>query len=335
MNPAPQPPDGPSTASGGAGHLADTFRARSGDTQAINQLYRTLPPLGPEEVSTTPAPIGPPAQPGDRIGPYELRELLGSGGSCLVFLGWDGSRGLPVAVKVLNWARVHDRPAALRQMRTEAAALARVKHPRVVGFVDFGFDPRWPYLVTDFVEGVPLGELLRSGGALPPAWATHLVAQVADGLDAVWRAGLVHRDVKPDNVLVGPTGTATLIDFGLAKAPALQARAPTGPELAGTAAYLAPEQARDASVVDLRADVYALGVTFYEALTGRLPFEGKNRMQVIFQHINAAPVPPAERTPGIPPLISDLCLWMLCKHPAERPQNADELRTAFATVRGQ
>jgi serine/threonine-protein kinase len=308
MNPAPQPPDGPSTASGGAGHLADTFRARSGDTQAINQLYRTLPPLGPEEVSTTPAPIGPPAQPGDRIGPYELRELLGSGGSCLVFLGWDGSRGLPVAVKVLNWARVHDRPAALRQMRTEAAALARVKHPRVVGFVDFGFDPRWPYLVTDFVEGVPLGELLRSGGALPPAWATHLVAQVADGLDAVWRAGLVHRDVKPDNVLVGPTGTA---------------------------AYLAPEQARDASVVDLRADVYALGVTFYEALTGRLPFEGKNRMQVIFQHINAAPVPPAERAPGIPPLISDLCLWMLCKHPAERPQNADELRTAFATVRGQ
>ncbi|HVK18292.1 MAG TPA: serine/threonine-protein kinase [Fimbriiglobus sp.] len=333
MNPAPQPPDGSPAANCGPGHLADTFRARTGDTQAIHQLYR-VPSVEPDEVSFTPAPIGPPARPGDRIGPYELREPLGSGGTCLVFLGWDGSRGRPVAVKVLNWATVCDRPTALRQMRTEAAALARVKHPRVVGFVDFGFDPRWPYLVTDVVDGVPLGELVRSGGPLPPAWATHLVSQVADGLGAVWRAGLVHRDVKPDNVLVGPTGTATLIDFGLAKAPALQARAPTGPELAGTAAYLAPEQARDSSVVDLRADVYALGVTYYEVLTGRLPFEGKNRMQVIFQHLNAAPVPPADRAPEIPPLISDLCLWMLAKNPDERPQSADELRTAFAAVMG-
>src|SRR5688572_25855503 len=234
MTPAPQPPDGSPAANGGAAHLADTFRARTGDTQAIQQLYRALPPTGPDEISITPAPIGPPAQPGDRIGPYELREPLGTGGSCLVFLGWDGSRGRPVAVKVLNWATVYDRPTALRQMRTEAAALARVKHPRVVGFIDFGFDPRWPYLVTDFIDGVPLGELVRSGGPLPPAWATHLTSQVADGLGAVWQAGLVHRDVKPDNVLVSPKGTATLIDFGLAKAPVLQAKAPTGPELAGT-----------------------------------------------------------------------------------------------------
>jgi serine/threonine-protein kinase len=334
MTPAPQPPDGSPAANCGPGHLADTFRAKTGDTQAINQLYRALP-VGPDEVSITPAPVGPPARPGDRIGPYELREPLGTGGTCLVFLGWDGSRGRSVAVKVLNWATVYDRPTALRQMRTEAAALARVKHPRVVGFVDFGFDPRWPYLVTEFIDGAPLGELVRSGGSLPAAWATHLTAQVADGLGAVWQAGLVHRDVKPDNVLVGPKGTATLIDFGLAKAPALQARVPTGPELAGTAAYLAPEQARDASVVDLRADVYALGVTYYEALTGRLPFEGRNRMQVIFQHLNAAPVPPTDRAPGIPPLISDLCLWMLAKNPDERPQTADELRTAFAAVMGK
>ena len=126
-----------------------------------------------------------------------------------------------MALKILNWANVYDRAAAMKQLRMEAAALARVKHPRVVRFLDFGFDPRWPYLVTEFFEGRPLGELLRSGGALPPEWALYLISQMADALGAVWQAGLVHRDIKPDNILVGPNGTAKLIDFGLAKAEAL------------------------------------------------------------------------------------------------------------------
>jgi serine/threonine-protein kinase len=333
MTPAPHPPDDlPRT--GDASSTAETVHDRPGDTQAITKIYRAALP-DPDDVSVTPPPAAPPPQSGDRIGPYALRDLLGVGGSCLVFRGWDGDRGRPVAVKVLNWEAVYDRPAALRQMRTEAAALARVKHPHVVRFLDFGFDPRWPYLVTEFVDGVPLGELIRSGGPLPAAWATYLVSQVADGLGAVWRAGLVHRDVKPDNILVGPEGVAKLIDFGLAKATALQAGGPTGPELAGTAAYIAPEQARDASVVDLRADVYTLGVTYYEVLTGRLPFEGRNRVQVIFQHLNSRPVPPADRAAGISPLISDLCLWMLAKDPAERPQTYDDLRSAFVTVMGK
>ncbi len=126
-----------------------------------------------------------------------------------------------------------------------------------------------------------------------------------------------------------------MIDFGLAKSIGLQAAAgSTGPELAGTASYLAPEQAKDASIVDLRADIYSLGVTFYEALTGRLPFEGKNRIQMIFHHLST--VPPAAHTvnPKVPPLVSDLCAWMLVKNPAERPQNFEELRSAFDAVTG-
>ncbi len=276
----------------------------------------------------------PPPEVGTVVGPFVLQEKLGEGVSCHVFRGWDQTRSAPVALKILNWANVYDRAAAMKQLRVEAASLARVKHPKVVRFLDFGFDPRWPYLVTEFFEGRPLGELLRAGGALPPEWCLFLVAQMAEALGAVWQAGLVHRDIKPDNILVGPNGNAKLIDFGLAKATALAARERTGPELAGTAAYLAPEQAKDASTVDHRADIYSLGVTLYEALTGRLPFEGRNRVQVIFQHLNAVPVPPAERVEGLPPLVSDLCLWMLAKSADDRPQNYQELRQALDTVIG-
>lgn len=308
----------------------ETIRS-GGDTRSVRSQERT--PL--DDYGTDETPSAPPPAVGDLVDHYRLQANLGAGVSCFVFRGWDEANQCPVALKVINWQNVYDRPAALTQMRTEASCLARVKHPRVVRFIDFGMDPRWPYLVTEFVEGRPLGELIRTGGALPIEWAVHLTSQTVDALGAVWRAGLVHRDIKPDNVLVGPNGMIKLIDFGLAKAAVLQAnREQGGPELAGTAAYLAPEQARDAGLVDLRADVYSLGVSFYEALTGRLPFDARNRIQMIFQHINSPVVPPIERNPAIPPLVSDLCLWMLAKNPDERPQNYDELRQVFDTVIG-
>ena len=303
-----------------------TVSAQVGDTQALPHLQREIPTPPPNECAAPP-------ETGDRVGTYILREKLGEGVSCHVFCGWDEATSSRVAMKILNWANVYDRSAALKQLRMEAAALSRVKHPLVVRFLDFGFDPRWPYLVTEFFEGQPLGEILRSGGALPPAWSLYIISQMVDALGAVWRSGLVHRDVKPDNIMLGANGAIKLIDFGLAKADALQSqRENLGAELAGTAAYISPEQAKDASLVDLRADIYSLGVTLYEALTGRLPFEGRNRMQVIFQHLNTAPVPPVQRVPGIPPLASDVCLWMLSKDPNDRPQNFEELRQAFDTV---
>jgi serine/threonine-protein kinase len=309
--------------------IIGTLSVRDQDTKTLGYLQRAAPA---EPTQETP----PPPRTGDLVGPFVLQDRLGEGVSCHVYRGWDDIRGCPVALKILNWANVYDRAAAMRQLRTEALTLSRVKHPQVIRFIDFGFDPRWPYLVTEFFDGRPLGELLRDGGALPPEWALYLLSQMADALGAVWKAGVVHRDIKPDNILVGADGVAKLIDFGLAKSDVLQAsRIDAAPELAGTAAYLAPEQAKDAGTVDHRADIYALGVTLYEALTGRLPFEGKNRVQVIFQHLSTPPVPPAQRAPGIPPLASDLCLWMLAKDPADRPQNYDELRQAFDTVIGR
>jgi serine/threonine-protein kinase len=274
----------------------------------------------------------PPPEPGTRIDSYIVHEKLGEGASCHVFRGWDQSRLHPVALKLINWANVHDSAAALRQLRAEAVALARVNHASIVRFLDFGLDARWPYLVTEYIPGSPLGELLRAG-ALPAPWALYMMSQVADALGAVWRAGLVHRDVKADNILIGAEGRATLIDFGLARS--VQSRdAHSPPELAGTVGYLAPEQAKDASRVDHRADIYGLGVTLYQALTGRLPFEGRTRMQVIYQHMSAAPVAPHERVPEVPAAASDLCMWMLAKNPADRPRDQEELRRAFDAVMG-
>ncbi len=320
-----------------ADDVADTIRDREKGrgTESFGQPTRRLPEEFDSQAhddNQTPAdPVNP--EVGDTTGQYVLHERLGAGVSCFVFRGWDSQHGCPVALKIINWANVHDRAAAMKQMRTEAASLARVKHPRVVRFIDFGFDPRWPFLVTEYVEGSTMGELIR-GNPLPAEWAVYLISQVVDGLGAVWRAGLVHRDIKPDNVLIGPNGVAKLIDFGLAKT--FQAPGTPGTsEVAGTAAYLAPEQARDASIVDPRADIYSLGVTFYEALTGKLPFESRNRMQMIFHHLNTPAPSPAEKVPGLPPIVCDMCLWMLAKNPDERPQTYDDLRAAFDTIMGQ
>ncbi len=307
--------------------VTGTDAAHTTDTKTI-----THPPGRDVEVIEIPARVAPP-EPGDRIGGYLLQQKLGSGVSCHVFRGWDEARSCPVAMKILNWGNVHDRTAALKQMRTEAAALARVKHPRVLRFLDFGFDPRWPYLVTEFVDGRTLGELIRTGGKLPLDWTLHVLSQVVEGLGAVWRAGIVHRDIKPDNILLSSNGVAKLIDFGVAKADILKSL-DLSTELAGTAAYLSPEQARNAAMADCRSDIYSLGVTLFETLTGKLPFEGRNRMQMIFQHLNTPPTPASKIDPSIPPLASDLCLWMMAKNPAERPQNYGDLKEALKTVHG-
>jgi serine/threonine protein kinase len=309
--------------------VTSTPVAQSQDTQSIG-----MPAARDTVAHEVPVRARQP-QTGDRLGTYVLQDKLGSGVSCHVFRAWDEAKACPVAMKIINWANVIDREAALKQMRTEAAALARIKHPRVLRFIDFGYDPRWPYLVTEFVDGRPLGELIRTGGALPLEWSLFLLGQVIDGLGAVWRAGIVHRDIKPDNILIGASGVAKLIDFGVARVDilkSLEADDAASIEMAGTAAYVAPEQARNATEADVRSDIYSLGVTFYELMTGKLPFEARNRMQMIFQHLNTPPTPPSKVNPKIPQLASDLCLWMLAKSADERPQHFQDLKDGLQTV---
>lgn len=271
--------------------------------------------------------------PGDRVDRYVLQKSVGRGVSCYVFRAWDTAKEIPVAIKLVNWSNVRDRDAALKQLRTEAAALARIRHPRIVRFIDFGFHADWPYLVLEFVEGRTLGDIIRVGGALPVDWSLAIVSQLIDGLAAVWNAGIVHRDLKPDNVIIRPSGLATVIDFGVALSEVLQlVDGPIANEMAGTPAYIAPEQARSAATVDWRADLYALGATAFELLTGRPPYEGRSKMQLILQHLNE-PVPsPRALQPDIPDRVADFCMWLLAKNPDDRPRTVAELRTGFDTV---
>ena len=181
-------------------------QANAGDTHAVPFPQRA-PQCAPAAEPFT--QTAPPPDIGTVVGTFVLQSKLGEGVSCHVFRGWDESRSCPVALKILNWANVYDRTAAMKQLRMEAAALARVKHPLVVRFLDFGFDPRWPYLVTEFFDGQPLGELLRSGGSLPPAWALFLVSQMADaarrGVARVWFTATS----SPTTSWSAPTATAS------------------------------------------------------------------------------------------------------------------------------
>jgi serine/threonine protein kinase len=197
--------------------------------------------------------------------------------------------------------------------------------------LDFEEDPVQPYLVLEMVEGPSLSELISQSGRLSLNRASQVMRQIVDGLAALWALGAVHRDVKPGNILMTRAGTAKLADFGSAVLVEESSKDPEmRDEVAGTAAYMAPEQFLAPSVVDHRADVYALGATFYEAVTGRMPFEGSSRADLLMKHAKELPLPPHELLPELGPRVSDVILTMMAKDPDDRYQNADELRQAFA-----
>ena len=287
----------------------------------------------PADSVKAPAPDFPLPEVGTVLGRYRLLAWSGVGSAGVVFRGLHMALDVPVAVKILYRDRYPDRLAATEHLRTEAFLLARITHPHIVRLWDFHDDPELPYLVTEYVPGPTLGEVIRKEGKLEPHQAVRVVMQAADALGAVWRFGAIHRDLKPDNLILGPEAGVKLIDFGLAKIVAEESRpapiAATVAEWAGTPAYLAPEQSRFGALVDHRADIYSLGVTFYEALTGRLPFRGKTAAQMILRHREETPLPPSVFNPAIGSDLSKVVLRMLAKNPAQRFDSSESLRAAL------
>ncbi|PYQ66657.1 MAG: hypothetical protein DMF53_03115 [Acidobacteria bacterium] len=256
-----------------------------------------------------------------RIGPYRLARRLGQGGMGEVFLAWDERLGRRVALKRIR----HEDPTARdrERFRREASAAARLSHPAVVQIYDVVEDATGDALVFEYVEGRTLRELLNEG--LPSLdLATRLAREIAEGLAAAHASGLVHRDLKAENVMVTPDGHAKILDFGIAKATSPGGDAETltaHGAVIGTFHVMSPEQARGGEV-DARSDLFSLGVLLYELLTGRSPFRGRDSLDTLQRLALHQPPPVREVRPEISRPLSDLVDRLLAKLPEERPSTA-------------
>jgi CheY-like chemotaxis protein len=277
-------------------------------------------------------------QVGSVLGRCLLTEQLGKGTSGLVFRALHQTLNIPVAVKILRPDEQERDRQIYFQLRDEAQLLAQLNHPHIVRVLDFEDNMEMPYLVLEYVEGLTLAELIQQSGRLQPDRALRIVAQVADGLGAAWKLGIIHRDVKPGNILIDKHGNAKLADLGQAVlASELIAGTGASPDAAGTPAYIAPEQMLNPKDVTFRADIYSLGATLYHAVTGRMPFTGRSAREVMIKQVREPVVPPHHLVPGLDRAVSDLIVRMLAKDPSDRFGSANELMAALTRLssRGQ
>ncbi len=263
-------------------------------------------------------------------GRYRVEGRVAVGGMATVYRAVDTRLDRVLALKVMHPALATDTGFVERFIR-EAKAVAKLAHPNVVGVFDQGADGTYVYLAMEYVAGCTLRDVLRERGALQPRAALDILEPVLAALGAAHRAGLVHRDMKPENVLIGDDGRVKVADFGLVRAVDTQTSASTG-ALLGTVSYLAPEQIGHGPV-DQRADVYACGVVLYEMLTGRKPYTGDTPMQVIFQHLNEDVPPPSAVVPAVAPQLDALVTRAASRYPQNRPADAVEMLAEVREVR--
>lgn len=261
---------------------------------------------------------------------YELDRKIGEGGMARVYRGRDLRLNRAVAVKVLHSQYAND-PSFLPRFQHEAQAAANLHHPNIVDIYDVGQDQDIHYIVMEFIEGNDLKQEILRRGALPIAEAIAVIAAVADGLDSAHRTGMVHRDIKPQNIVIGSDGQVKITDFGIAKSALSTAMTETGMTF-GTAYYLSPEQARGQAAT-ARSDIYSLGITLYEALTGKLPFTGENAIAVAFKQVSEAPIAPRQLNARIPVQLEALVLQTLEKDPDKRPATAREFAQRLRSIR--
>ncbi|MFN8572598.1 MAG: serine/threonine-protein kinase [Gemmatimonadaceae bacterium] len=269
---------------------------------------------------------------GRTLGKYRVEELIGTGGFAWVYRGYDPELEIPVAIKVLKPQFAGD-PAFEERFRREASTAAKLRHPNIIKIYAVGRDGDAVYFVMDFLAS-GLADKLESTATLPEEMVIRVGVDVARALGFAHREGVIHRDIKIDNIMFDIHGNAVVADFGIARAVSGYTQQTGTNMVVGTPQYFAPEQAR-AKPLDGRADIYSLGVTLYRAITGRLPFEGDDWYEIARQHVEEAPPPPRKINPAISPEFERLLLRCMAKHPDDRPLTGEELADELTAILDQ
>jgi eukaryotic-like serine/threonine-protein kinase len=263
-------------------------------------------------------------------GRYELEQVVGTGGMSTVWRARDLLLERNVAIKILH-ARYGEDDEYVERFKREARAVAQLSHPNIVTVIDRGQDRERQFIVFELVEGQNLKQVLDRRGALPIGEVVELALEIGRGLAFAHERGIVHRDVKPQNVLLNGDGRAKVTDFGIARSLNVERGITQAGTVMGTSNYIAPEQA-SGERVDTQSDVYAMGCVLFELLTGEVPFPGDNFVAVALQHLNEPPPSVLDRRPDAPPRIAWLVDRALAKNPADRP-SMDELVAELEATR--
>ena len=264
-------------------------------------------------------------------GRYEVEEELGRGGMAKVYRGTDTVLGRPVAVKILA-PQFTDDPSFVNRFRREAQAAARLNHPNLVSVYDTGSDDGVHFIVMEYVEGRTLADYLAGGGRIMPQRAIEIAEAVSQALTAAHAQGVIHRDIKPGNIMITPSGDVKVADFGIARVIAGAETIAQTAAVLGTAAYLSPEQAQG-QPVDQRSDLYSLGCVLYEMVAGRPPFTGDSPVAVASKQVLEQPVPPSKLNPDVSPQLDAVIMRTLAKNPANRYGSAEEFRQDLERAR--
>jgi serine/threonine protein kinase len=297
--------------------LPPTAERDVGGEQLTPELYDFLtPPQAPDEIG--------------RLGCYRVLKVLGVGGMGVVFQAEDPKLNRLVALKAMLPSLAS--PSNLQRFLREAQAAASIEHDHIVAILQVDEDRGVPYIVMPFLRGESLEDRLKREGRLPIAEALRIAGETADGLGAAHVRGLIHRDIKPANIwLESENGRVKILDFGLARSTRDDAHLTQQGAILGTPAYMAPEQANGRKV-DSRCDLFSLGVVLYRMSTGQLPFKGPDTVSTLVAVASAAPRPPRQLNPDMPPELSRLILQILAKDPTDRPPSAREILAALEQI---
>lgn len=315
-----------------ASELAGFLHAARTRRMPLRELLRQSGRLSGSGVASSPASSASSARrdgSGERIGPYLLGRELGRGGMGVVFEGEHASLGRRAAVKILLGS--DGEVEAQQRFELEARAMARLTHPNIAAIYDYGIDHGRPWLAMELIQGGLLDTVLKERGRLDWREALELVGPLLEALAVAHASQILHRDLKPGNILLRRDGTPVITDFGLARLLDESGLSRTG-DVMGTPAYMSPEQIQGLPSIDERSDLFSIGVILYELITGKRPFSGKSPRAIAMAILSADPPPPSKLAPAVPAALDELVLKLLAREPEDRPSSARTVIARLATA---